>query len=161
MTNYVCMYVCINYKHSMDNLINSAVREFKAEGICLQNVNYTAFNKMSNIISTLKVSKSPGFNNVPNLLRKKLPTKALKLLAIIFNNCIRLNYFPNIFKNAKVIPICKPNKPKKNPNSYRPISLLSNLGKMFERIIFANLNEFVTTNSVVAKEEFGFKKNIA
>ena len=101
---------------------------------------------MSNIISTLKVSKSPGLDNVPNLLKKKLPAKALKLYLY---NCIRLNYFPNILKNAKVIARCKPNKQKNNPNSY---SLLSNLGKFFERIIFARRNEFVTTNSGIAKE---------
>ena len=143
--------LAFNYKHSMGNLINSTVSDLKSESICLQNVNYITFNEVSNIISTLKVSKSPGLDNVPNLFLKKLSAKALKLLVIIFNNCIRLNYFPNIFKNAKVIPIFKPNKPNNNPSSYTPISLLSNLGQIFERIIIARLNEFVTTNSVDAK----------
>lgn len=69
----------INYKKSIDNLMNSRVSDFKSESICLQSVNYTTFNEISNIISTLKVSESPGLDNVPNLLLKKLPAKALKL----------------------------------------------------------------------------------
>lgn len=90
--------------------------------------------------------KSPGLDNVPNLPLNKLPVKVLKLLVILSNNCIKLNNFPNFFKNAEVKAICKPNKPKNNPNSCTPISLLSNLGKNFEKIIIAGLNEFATTD---------------
>lgn len=42
--------------------------------------------------------------------------------------------------------------------SYRPISLLSSLGKIFERIIFTELNNFVTEKEIIKNEQFGFRE---
>lgn len=63
-----------------------------------------------------------------------------------------------MFKTTKVIAIHKPNKPKDHPTSYRPISLLSNLGKLFEKIIHKRIIEYASDNSIVCSEQFGFKK---
>jgi hypothetical protein len=74
----------------------------------------------------------------------------------IFNNCIRLGYFPKSFKHAKVVAISKPNKDATSPENYRPISLLSVFGKLFERIILARLNDFTIEKNIIPKEQFGF-----
>lgn len=147
-----------NYKHSFDKVVNSVVNRFKNEGRNSEGAIFTSLDELRSIIKPLKTSKSPGLDNVSNLLIKKLPEKALAILVKIFNSCIYLNYFPNLFKHAKVIAIPKPDKPKKDPKSYRPISLLSNIGKLFEKIIHNRICDFATQNSIIAKEQFGFKK---
>ncbi|KAG4072235.1 hypothetical protein HA402_005957 [Bradysia odoriphaga] len=61
------------------------------------------------------------------------------------------------FKLAKVVPIPKPGKDHKLTTSYRPISLLSCLGKIFEKCLCARLSTFATVNDIISKEQFGFR----
>ena len=84
--------------------------------------------------------------------------KAPTHLTHLFNHLLRLGYFPTNGKRAKVIPIPKPNKPGTDPNSYRPISLLSTLGKLFERILAARLTSFVNRQHLLPHTQFGFRK---
>lgn len=128
---------------------------FRNEGPNIDGIIRTSLQEITEII---KSTKSPGLDNVSNILLKNRPLKVLGLLVIIFNRCIELNYFPTQFKIAKVIPIPKVNKPKHDPKSYRPISLLSNVGKLFERIIYKRLNDFASENELTTNEQFGFKK---
>jgi hypothetical protein len=61
------------------------------------------------------------------------------------------------WKHAVVIPIPKPGKDPSNPSNYRPISLLSSISKVFERIILKRLNTFVSTQNVLPNHQFGFR----
>jgi hypothetical protein len=71
-------------------------------------------------------------------------SKATVFLTYIYNSCLKLCYFPKEWKHAVVIPIPKPGKDPSNPSDYRPISLLSFISKVFERIILnKGLNTFV------------------
>ena len=66
---------------------------------------------------------------------RNLSRKALIHLTLLFNLLLQLGHF-STWKAAKVNPIPKPNT---DPNSLRPISLLSTLGKLFERILAVRL----------------------
>jgi hypothetical protein len=55
----------------------------------------------------------------------KLPPKGLGFMTTLFNSLLRLGYFPVKWKTANIILINKPDKDKFNPDSYRPISLLT------------------------------------
>ena len=48
---------------------------------------------------------------------------------------------------------------KKEVNNYRPISLISNLAKVFEKIIYSRLYNFVIKNHLISANQFGFLKN--
>ena len=65
---------------------------------------------------------------------------------------------PTSWKVAKVIPVQKPKKPPSDPMSYRPISLLSFLSKLLERIIASRLTSFITQNHLLPDFQFGFRK---
>lgn len=103
----------------------------------------------------LKTRKAPGADNVATCLVKSLPQKALVLLTKIFNGCLALAFYPPAWKSAKVIAIKKPGKDGSIPVSYRPISLLSTLGKLFEKIINARLLR--ATAPIIIDEQFGFR----
>lgn len=147
-----------NFKHSIDKTVNRKVKSFKSTNMEHDNIEFTTIEELNYYITSLKSTKSPGLDEVSNNLIKNLPQQAVKLLANIFNSCLKLNYFPTQFKRTKVVAILKPNKPKHCPKSYRPISLLSNLGKLFEKIILNRLNDSIGNLSLIAKEQFGFKK---
>jgi hypothetical protein len=59
--------------------------------------------------------------------------------------------------DSVVISIPKPGKDPSNPSNYRPISLLSCISKVFERIILKRLNRFVSTQNVLPNHQFGIR----
>ncbi|GBP86994.1 Probable RNA-directed DNA polymerase from transposon X-element [Eumeta japonica] len=81
----------------------------------------------------------------------------VKLLVAIFNACIKNCYFPPAWKEAEVIGIHKPGKPRDLPASYRPISLLSGLGKLFEKILKTRLSNHLIGKGLIIDEQFGFR----
>ncbi|CAH2096055.1 unnamed protein product [Euphydryas editha] len=88
------------------------------------------------LLSKLKSRKAPGIDDLTNYLLKNISQKGLVLLTKIFNGCLILGYYPSSWKIAKMIPIKKPAKSDSCPKSYRPISLLPSLGKLFESFGF-------------------------
>lgn len=157
-TFYKSHELTLNYSHSIDRKVNFTAANLKAEEPSISGAVFITIEEISLIVSRLKTSKAPGFDNVPNILLKKLPSKALQLLVLIFNSCIRLNYFPAAFKKAKVVAVAKPNKPANDPTSYRPISLLSNLGKLFEKLIHSRITDCTSESHIISENQFGFKK---
>ena len=63
-------------------------------------------------------------------------------LVMIFNCSVKSGYFPDVWKTSHVIPIPKQNSAYSSPSSYRPISLLPLVSKVFERHIFNWLLNF-------------------
>jgi hypothetical protein len=83
-------------------------------------------------IRSLKFGKAPGPNGITNRALKHLPQRAVSLLTQIINAILFTHHFPSLWKHSRVIPIFKPRKDPALPSSYRSISLLDTLGKLFE-----------------------------
>jgi hypothetical protein len=66
-------------------------------------------------------------------------------------------YFPTAWKTAHTVMIPKPGKCPNDPKSYRPISLLSITGKIFERILTNRLQLTLESNNLLPPEQFGFR----
>ncbi|KAJ1120327.1 hypothetical protein NDU88_008500 [Pleurodeles waltl] len=110
------------------------------------------------LAKTLKNGKAPGKDKIVNQAIKMLPDAAVVRLTEIFNACMHHQYFPNSWKEARVVVFHKARKPLRDPANYCPISLLSGLSKLFERVILARLMDFATSENLLAKEQFGFRK---
>ena len=79
-------------------------------------------------------------------------------LSIIFSNCINQSLFPDIWKKSNICPIHKKGD-KQIIKNYRPVSLLPICGKIFERIIFNSLYEYVGENKLLSVHQSGFRCN--
>lgn len=93
----------------------------------------------------------------PPIVLKHLPFKLISSLTILFNNAINNNYFPTLWKTAKVLPILKKDKNPSDPSSYRPISLTPSLSKVFEAIINEKITSFCSNHNIIPDYQFGFK----
>ena len=67
-------------------------------------------------------------------------------------------YFPAVWKTAIVIPVHKPGKPKNEITSYRPVSLLPTLSKIFEKVILTRLQQHTVTDEIIPPFQFGFRE---
>ena len=90
---------------------------------------------LDNALRQLKARSAPGPDGITNRLLKALPDGAKAHLVTIFNRIISTRRFPAEWKVAFVTMLAKEGKPAEDPNSYRPISLLSCLSKLFERCV--------------------------
>lgn len=88
---------------------------------------------------------------------KLFPASLILLMTSIFNAAFSNNIFPQSWKEATVIGIPKPGKPKSEPTSYRPISLLNVFGKIYERLLYARLRDFADSHRLIPDEQFGFR----
>lgn len=142
----------------MDKKVNLVVKSIeKNTTVNSDPTSLTTCDEVKFFINGLKNSKAPGYDSINSLLLKKLPHSAYTFLVKVFNFCITNSYFPKDFKMAKVIPIGKIGKDPKLPTSYRPISLLSSLDKVFEKIIFHRLTTFVEDFNLIHKCQYGFR----
>ncbi|XP_015438110.1 PREDICTED: uncharacterized protein LOC107193219 [Dufourea novaeangliae] len=118
---------------------------------------FTSTIKLRLTFRKLNGKKSASFDEIPNIVLKNLPTRYIYYYAIIFNNCLNLGYFPSAWKTAKLITIKKKDKEGNNPTSYRPISLLPNISKVFETIINNAINSHCTEKNIIPETQFGFR----
>lgn len=117
----------------------------------------TTVEEVQTIIRDLRSRKAPGADGITNSVLKLLPGPLIVLLVAIFNAALANCRFPDSWKDADVVGIPKPGKCLKNPASYRPISLLKCLGKVYERIIAIRLKKFVELRGLLIDEQFGFR----
>ncbi|GBP52613.1 Probable RNA-directed DNA polymerase from transposon X-element [Eumeta japonica] len=117
-----------------------------------------SFNEVQKLVKNLKTNKAPGLDGISNKAIKCFPLQLLSLLTAIFNVCLKNCHFPPIWKEAEVNGIHKPGKPS-DLVICRPISFLSGLGKLYEKILKARLSEHLFGNGLIINEQFGFRLN--
>ena len=98
-------------------------------------------------------SKARGLDNISYAHLKHLGPVALGALTDIFNLSLETNAIPTIWKIATIIPILKPGKNPRIATSYRPISLLSNISKVLERLVLAK----ITPHLNLSPTQHGFR----
>ena len=97
------------------------------------------------ILSSIDVSKSTGHDGISNKLLKDSADIIAYSLTLIFNTSINTGIFPNDFKTAIISPIHKAGC-KTECNNYRPISILSSVAKIFEKLITQQLETYLEKN---------------
>jgi hypothetical protein len=94
----------------------------------------TNADEVHEVITGIKFVKAPGPNGIRNSIFKDHPQRAVSVLVCIFNSILLTHHFPSLWKHAGVISVLKPGNYPALPISYRPISLLDAIGKLYEKI---------------------------
>ena len=117
-----------------------------------------SMGELQHAVRQLKSKKAPGPDGIHNDMLKHLGTQAKKFLLEIFNQSWTQGKVPKQWKDAEIIPIHKKGKPKYSPRSYRPISLVSCMGKLMERMVNVRLMSFLETNGHISTSQTGYRK---
>ena len=105
---------------------------------------------------TLDEKKSAGLDNIPNKILKIAADVIAPSLTEIFAASIRAGVFPFEWKTSRVTPIYKGGA-KDDANNCRPISVISVVAKVFEKMIFDQLYEYLNTNKLLTACQSGFR----
>ena len=116
--------------------------------------------EVASVIKALKNKKSCGMDGISNEILKCCSRIIERHLARAFNKCIDEGVFPDIFKTAKVVLLFKKGE-KKDPANYHPISLLSSLSKVFEKILQNRILRFTEKNNLICPMQYGFRNNMS
>ena len=108
------------------------------------------------LLSKLCTSKATGLDKISAKLLKTAAPAISSSLTHIFNTMIIKGIFPDDLKKARVIPIFKDDK-RNNPNNYRPISVLPVVARIFEKIVFDQLYNYLSRNDLLTKTQSGFR----
>ena len=101
----------------------------------------TTAQEIRNIIDKTKNNKVPEIDLINGKILKNLPPKAIRLMTIIFNSILRIQYFPKQWKLAQIKMLPKPGKDPHQTASYTPISLLPVFSKIPEKIIYYRIKQ--------------------
>ncbi|XP_045456460.1 uncharacterized protein LOC123666411 [Melitaea cinxia] len=101
---------------------------------------------------TLNVSKGAGHDRIPPLFISRCASNLVEPLFVIFNCSLTSRIFPSIWKVAQVVPIFK----SELFSNYRPISILSTLGKVFESLVCPVLQSYFS--KYLNENQHGFVK---
>lgn len=116
----------------------------------------TCSDEVQRIIGKKINKRSSGPDNMPIILLKLFNMNIITLLALFFNHLLANSYFPNIWKVACITPIPKIGKDLKQISNWRPISQLTTLSKVFEKIIDIRLSGEVSDLNILPNHQFGF-----
>ncbi|GBN95680.1 putative RNA-directed DNA polymerase from transposon X-element [Araneus ventricosus] len=160
------------FKHSVENFLQENSEPYynlhinKVNNSVNSYFNNLAISSIPDLISSPEVinlfkkinpRKSTGSDGVPYKAIRMLTFNAVTRLTKIFNKWLILQYFPDAWKIVHVLMFPKRNENRKFPGSYRPNSLLSNIGKLYEKILLKRLNDHCYSKNVIPDEQFGFR----
>ena len=110
------------------------------------------------ITRAVNINKAHGHDGISIRLIKICYESLLKPLLILFKNSLKLSYYPDILKKSYIIPAHKKND-KRLLNNYRPTSLLPIFGKIFEKIIFNKIYDFLLKEELLNPNQSGFPQS--
>ena len=111
--------------------------------------------EVSKLIQQLPSKMSSGHDNISNILLKCIGPCVVSPLVTIFNESLTMGIFPDVMKLAEVVPLYK-TKAKFLETNYRPISLLTTISKVLEKIMYCRVYTFLNDNEQLYESQYGF-----
>ena len=120
----------------------------------------TTNREIYELILQLDCSKGPGTDEIDIKSLRSVANLIAPHLALLFNQSILEGIYPQCFKTARCVPIFKgfPLDPSL-PVNYRPISILTAINKVFERILHRQLVNYLEQNRLLPCFQYGYRKN--
>lgn len=111
-------------------------------------------------ISSLRSDSAPGHDKITVNIIKQTHMEILKPLLHIINLSFEVGRVPTHFKTSVIIPVHKSGA-KTNISNYRPISLISNFAKIFEKSLKNRIVDHFKTNNIISSNQFGFTEGLS
>lgn len=146
-------------KQNIEQFPNDNYNALRTMNTCFHRFefNTTTEEEVKNVIDGLVPGKSCGHDNIYPKAFKLCVNSITPHLVKILNEIITTSIYPDILKIHKIIPIPK-EKGSTTCDQYRPISMLSIIDKVFEKILHNQLFKYFDENKLLNDFQFGFRK---
>lgn len=111
-------------------------------------------------LNNIKTTKtSPGGDEITYVMLKQLPMEGKEALLKLFNQCYTTDILPAAWQHGIIIPILKPQKPRNQATSFRPVTLTSHISKVMEKLVKARLEYYLEKKNIIPTVQAGFRKH--
>ena len=145
----VCSQIDISNKKSFDSYITNRIYT----SLTFQLV---SSEDISKIIRKFKPKPSSGHDGISLKLLKFIAPAIIEPLTHLVNQSLVTGIFPDKLKVAKVLPLFKKGD-STDMGNYRPISLLTSISKVFEKVVFNQLYDYFHDNRLFYYFQYGFR----
>lgn len=125
------------------------------------NDNYNAHLTLPELQAALSSLQdtAPGLDDIPNWCLKNAGSSLQQAILFVFNTSWIKGVHPQQWKSANIHPLPKPYKNHSDPSNYRPISLLSSLSKLMDRVIYNRLHYIAESRGFLHPQQFAYRSN--
>ena len=109
------------------------------------------------VVMNLDLSKASGPNCIPVVVLKNCEPELSYILAELFNKCLKESCFPDCWKVSSVVPVFKNVGERSSTKNYRPVSLLSVVSKVFEKLVNNRIVDHLEKCGLFSDFQYGFK----
>lgn len=115
-------------------------------------------DKILKMLKGLNPNKATGLDNIPARFILDAAEIISPCITHITNLSIEQSTFPVDFKRARVIPLYKKGS-KLEQGNYRPVSILCCISKIIEKVVFEQVDSYLTTHNLLYEFQSGFRKS--
>ena len=122
----------------------------------LHNISVTP-KMVKKVIMNLDLSKASGPDCIPVVVLKKCEPELSDILAELFNKCLKESCFPDCWKVSSVVPVFKNVTERSTAKNYRPVSLLSVVSKVFEKLVKNRIVDHLEKCGLFSDFQYSFR----
>ena len=122
----------------------------------LHNISVTP-KMVRKVVMNLDLSKASGPDCIPVVVLKNYELELSYILAELFNKCLKESCFPDCWKVSSVVPVFKNFGERSTAKNYRPVSLLSVVSKLFEKLINNRIVDHLEKCGLFSDFQYGFR----
>ena len=111
------------------------------------------------VIMNLDLSKASGPDYIPVVVLKNCEPELSYILAELFNKCLKEPCFPDCWKVSSVVPVVKNVAESSTAKNYHPVSLLSVVSKLFEKLVNNRIVDHVKKCGLFSDFQYGFRSS--
>ena len=111
------------------------------------------------VIINLDLSKASGSDCIPVVVLKNCEPELSYILAELFNKCLKESCFPDCWKVSSVVPVFKNVGERSTAKNYRPVSLLSVVSKVLEKLVNNRIVDHLEKCGLFSDSQYGFRSS--
>ena len=105
------------------------------------------------------LSKASGPDCIPVVVLKNCEPELSYILAELFSKCLKESCFPDCWKVSSVVPVFKNVGERSTAKNYRPVSLLSVVSKVFEKLVNNRIVDHLEKCGLFSNFQYGFRSS--
>ena len=122
----------------------------------LHNISVTP-KMVRKVVMNLDLSKASGPDCIPVVVQKNCEPELSYILAELFNKCLKESCFPYCWKVSSVVPVFKNIGERSTAKNYCPVSLLSVVSKVFEKLVNNRIVDHLDKCGLFSDFQYGFR----